>query len=387
MKVGVLIDELVSGGFQKVAIMEVKYLNELGYDASLVVLHRIKNEGYQDLIKKNDIRTIWLSDRLPFFLKLNFRFPFFAFFSFFHVFYPIFIWRYIKRDNFDFFIAHGTYTAFSSIAIKRKLKIPFVSFIHDSVTYIIENKYKTKFSKDFLNILVFMAKKIDTRIIKNSDFVFAFPDMIMEMKKVFPEYPGYKAIFNGCEVLPEDKINFDKSNFAISVTKWDQGKNFDFLLDLWSKLDVKVPLKIIGSFHPVNLKEKMQKSINENKLDNVVELVGKVTEEELYGYYKNAKFMVHPCREAFGMTILEASASGCPAIFTNNSGVSALYTDLVKNILPPENDPGTYKKMITKLIQLNQEEYENLVREYYTSAKNNSWPNHCRRIMEVINHE
>lgn len=384
MKVGVLIDELVSGGFQKVAIMEVKHLNELGYDAVLVVLHRIKNEGYQDLIKKNNIQVIKLSDRLPFFLELNFRFPFFAFFSFFHVFYPIFIWRYIKRDNFDFFVTHGTYTAFSSIAIKRKLKIPFVSFIHDSVTYIIENKYKTKFFSGFLNFLIFIAKKIDRKIIKNSDFVFAFPDMIREMKKIFPKYPRYKEIFNGCEVLPENEINFNKSDFAISVTKWDQGKNFDFLLDIWSNLDVKIPLKVIGSFHPANLKDEMQKAINKNKLNNVVELVGKVTEEELYKYYKNARVMVHPCREAFGMTILEASASGCPAIFTNNSGVSALYTDSVRRMLPPENDLAMYKKMITRLLQLGKDEYEKLVAEYYVSAKNNSWLNHCEKIMEVI---
>lgn len=385
MKVGVLIDELVSGGFQKVAIMEVKYLSELGYDVVLVVLHRIKNEGYQDLIKKNNIRVIRLSDRLPFFLKLNFRFPFFAFFSFFHIFYPIFIWKYIKKDKFDFFITHGTYTAFSSIAIKRKLKIPFVSFIHDSVTYIIENKYKEKFSKGFLNFLIFIAKKIDRKIIKNSDFVFAFPDMIAEMKKIFPEYPRYKEIFNGCEVLPENEINFDKSDFAISVTKWDQGKNFDFLLDLWSKLDVKIPLKVIGSFHPASLKDEMQRSINENKLGDVIELVGRVTEEELYGYYRNAKLMVHPCREAFGMTILEASASGCPAIFTNNSGVVDLYPESIKKLLPKENNLEEYKKTIGEFLQMEEGAYEDLVREYYLSAKNNSWVNHCEKIVSLLN--
>jgi glycosyltransferase involved in cell wall biosynthesis len=384
MKIGVLIDELVSGGFQKVAIMEVKYLNELGYDAVLVVLHKIKNEGYQDLIKKNNIQAIWLSDRLPFFLKLNFKFPFFAFFSFFHVFYPIFIWRYVKKDNFDFFITHGTYTAFSSIIIKRKLRIPFASFIHDSVTYIIENKYKTKLSKGFLHLLIFIAKKIDRKIIKSSDFVVAFPDMVMEMKKIFPSYPNYREIFNGCEILPEDKINFNKSNFAISVTKWDRGKNFDFLLDLWSKLDTKIPLKVIGSFHPATLKDEMQKSINEKKLGNIIKLVGRVTEKELYEYYKNAKFLVHPCREAFGMTILEASASGCPAIFTNNSGVANLYPESIKKLLPDGNNLEEYKKGINEFLKMENGDYENLVRGYYSSARNNSWARHCQQIIKLI---
>ena len=51
MKIGILIDELISGGFQKVALMEVIYLKSLGYDTDLVVLHRTNNLGYQDIIE------------------------------------------------------------------------------------------------------------------------------------------------------------------------------------------------------------------------------------------------------------------------------------------------------------------------------------------------
>jgi len=385
MKIGILIDELISGGFQKVAIMEAKYFNELGHEIVLVVLHRIKNEGYKDLIEKNNIKVVRISDRLPFLLKINFRFPFFAFFSFFHIFYPMFIWKYIKRDNFDFFITHGTYTAFSSIAIKRKLKIPFISFIHDPITYIIENKYRDKFPYGVLKLLTFVAKKLDHMIINNSNAVMAYSDMIKEMKKVFPAYQKYNEIFNGCEVLPEDKINFNKSDFAISVTKWDQGKNFDFLLDLWSQLDIKIPLKIIGSFHPVNLQDEMQKSINGKKLDNVIKLVGRVTEKELSQYYKNAKFLVHPCREAFGMTILEASANGCPSIFTNNSGVADLYPESIKKNLPQENNLDEYKKIISDFLQMERVVYDDLIEEYHLVAKNNSWIKHCEKIIKLIN--
>jgi len=384
MKIGILVDELILGGFQKVAIMETKYLNEIGHDAVLVVLHRIKNEGYQDLIKKNNIKMIRLSDRLPFFLKINFRFPFFSFFSFFHIFYPLFIWKYIKKENFDFFIVHGTYTTFSSIAIKRKLKIPFINFIHDSITYIIENKYQRKFSKSIFIFLIFIAKKVDNRIIKNSDYVIAYPNMILEMKKVFPDYANYQSIFNGCEIIPENKISFNKLNFAISVTKWDKGKNFNFLLDVWNGLKVKIPLKIIGSFHPITLKNEMEELINRKELGETIELVGEVTEEELYKYYHDAKFLVHSCREAFGMTILEASANGCPAIFTKNSGVAELYPKSIRELLPSENGLSEYIKIITEFMQLEQSVYGNLIREYYASAKDNSWVKHCKQIIKLI---
>ncbi|MBA4320656.1 MAG: hypothetical protein C0412_19865 [Flavobacterium sp.] len=384
MKIGILIDELISGGFQKVAIMETKYLNELGHEATLVVLHKAKEEGYQDLIQKNNIKVITLSDRLPFFLKINFRFPFFAFFSFFHIFYPVFIWKYLKKEKFDFLIVHGTYTAFSAMAIKRQLKIPFVSFIHDSVIYIIENKYKNRCSGIVYNFLIFIAQKIDKKIIEKSDSVVAFPDMIAEMKKVCPDYPNYHSIYNGCEVTLENEIKFDKVDFAIAVTKWDQGKNINFLLDVWRSLEKKIPLKIIGSFHPIDLEKEVNESIDEKGLKGIVNLVGKVSEKELEGYYRNAKFLVHPCREAFGMTILEASANGCPAIFTSNSGVAELYPESIKKLLPNEKNSDEYKDIIEDFSQMDKIVYNDFVRDYYSVAKNNSWVNHCEKIIKSI---
>ncbi len=384
MKIGILIDELVSGGFQKVAIMEVKYFNTLGHDASLLVLHRIKDEGYQDLIRQNNIPVVHLSDRLPFFLKLNFKFPFFAFFSFFHVFYPGFIWRYIKYDNFNVLLAHGTYTIFSAIPARRRLKIPCISFIHDSVAYIIDNKYQSKLSRPVYLFLSSVARKIDKKIIRNSDVVLAFPDMITEMKKIMPAYLGYREIFNGCEILPEGELNFNKSDFAIAVTKWDQGKNFSFLLDLWTKLDKKIELKIIGSFHPADLKIEMKKMIDEHHLGSYIELVGEVTEEILSQYYREAKFLIHPCREAFGMTILEASANGCPAVFTRDSGVAELYSESIKDVLPVENNLNQYEKMVDNILQMSKTDYENLVRIYYIHAIKNSWIQHCNNILKLL---
>jgi len=385
MKIGILIDELIPGGFQKVAIMEAKYFKKLGHEASLVVLHRIKNEGYEDLIKENNIRVIRLSDRLPFLLKINFKFPFFAFFSFFHIFYPTFIWRYIERDEFDFFITHGTYTTFSSIAIKKKLKIPFISFIHDSVTYILENKYRNKFPNGVFVALLFVAKRLDCKIINNSDAVIAFPDMIKEMKNICPAYQNYHEIFNGCEAIKETEINFNKSNFAIAATKWDQGKNFGFLLDIWNSSNIKIPLKVIGSFHPATLKDEMEQLVNKKGLNGIVEIVGQVTEEELSKYYRNAKFLVHPCREAFGMTILEASANGCPAIFTNNSGVAVLYPSAVRDRLPVENDLKGYSKEIACWTELGEDDYCNLVKDYYAVAVRSSWVSHSEQIIGYMN--
>jgi len=249
----------------------------------------------------------------------------------------------------------------------------------------LENKYRDKFPNGVFVALLFIAKRLDRKIINNSDAVIAFPDMIKEMKKICPAYQNYHEIFNGCEAIKETEINLNKSDFAIAVTKWDQGKNFGFLLDIWNSLNIKIPLKVIGSFHPTTLKDEMELLINKRGLNGIVEIVGQVTEEELYKYYRSAFFLVHPCREAFGMTILEASANGCPAIFTNNSGVAVLYPSVVRDRLPMENDLNGYSKEIAYLAGLGENDYCNLVKDYYVVAVHNSWVSHSEQIIGYMN--
>jgi glycosyltransferase involved in cell wall biosynthesis len=385
MKIGILIDELISGGFQKVAVMETHYFQKLGYEVSLVVLHRIEHPGYQDIIKKSGIDVICLSDRLPWYFKINFHFPLFAFFSFFHISYPLFVHRYIKKNEFDIFVTHGTYTAFSSITILKKLGIPYICFDHDPIAYILPQKYQNKFLGKLLWFLTPIAKSLDKAIIKNAKAVIAFPDMVVEMRKIYPSYQNYNEIFNGCEILPEGQLNYQRENYAIAVTKWDQGKNFELLLDVWKQLELKIPLKIIGTFARESIRAEYTQAIKDANLENSIEIVGSVSEEILGDYYQKAKLLIHPCREAFGMTILEAAANGCPAIFSNNSGVAELFSENIKQILPKENDADGYLFQIKNILSLNKEGYADFSRDYYATAIRNSWENHCKKIVSLIN--
>lgn len=385
MRIGILVDELISGGFQKVAVMETKYLQKLGYEVLLIALHRVKNTGYRDIIEESNLRVIYLSDRLPWYLKMNFHFPLFAFFSFFHVFYPFFIHRYIKKEEFDIFVTHGTYTAFSSIAIVKKLGVPYICFDHDPIAYILPQKYHNKFLGKLLWFLMPLAKFLDQRIINNAKAVIAYPDMIAEMKKINPNYADYYAIFNGCEVLPEDQLDYRRENYAMAATKWDQGKNFKLLLEVWKQLEPKISLKIVGTFVHESVRVEYEQAIKNANLENIIEIVGSVSEEALRGHYKKAKLLVHPCREAFGMTMLEAAANGCPAIFSDNSGVAELFPLEIIKMLPKENDINGYVTQIKRVLSFSQADYESFAKEYYATAVKNSWENHCKKIVSLIN--
>ena len=287
----------------------------------------------------------------------------------------------MRQEEFDVLIPHGTYTAFSTITLSNKLGIPYICFVHDSISYILKQKYKDKLLGRFLGVLLPIAQILDKIIVQNAESILTFPEMIQEMRELTPNYENFHELQNGCEAIEDAKINYSKKDYAISVTKWDQGKNFAFLVDLWSKLPHKTTLKIIGSFSPLDLERSYKRLIQNAGLSDHIEIIGRVSEKKLSDYYKNARFLIHPCREAFGMTILESSAQGCPSIFTKNSGVASLYTLTLQGQLPEENNLSDYTRLVEYVMGLSNSDYETLVREYHKAAKENSWENHCKIIL------
>jgi hypothetical protein len=95
MKIGILIDELASGGLQKTAIQECKELKRLGHKVKLLVLSRRNSRSFKGLAKGLEIE--FLEDRLKPWQRASFKFPIFAYFSLFHLTYPLFLPSKIKK--------------------------------------------------------------------------------------------------------------------------------------------------------------------------------------------------------------------------------------------------------------------------------------------------
>jgi len=211
--------------------------------------------------------------------------------------------------------------------------------------------------------------------------VIAYSDMIKFMSKLYPNKKKYSEIYNGVELK---SFNSARKSFAITATKWDQGKNLEFLINIWDNISEKTPLKIVGKFVPEKLRMDYSRMIKDKKLETKVEIIGPVSENQLAKLYSEAIMLVHPCREAFGMTILEAWATGCPCVFSTNSGVINITEDQLTNPLPRENNIKDYYSSINYILELNKKEYQNLSRMCYSIASKNSWQNHCKKIIQLI---
>src|SRR4030042_2509342 len=106
MNLAVLIDYLIPGGVQLEAIEEVKYLNRIGHNATLLIL--VNDQKYRTLAK--GIPHVFLSPNLPSPLNLTYKLPFFSFFSTTHLLSPVFIPKYFRNKRFDLIISHGSST-------------------------------------------------------------------------------------------------------------------------------------------------------------------------------------------------------------------------------------------------------------------------------------
>src|SRR4030042_6168543 len=110
-KIGILIDQLIIGGVQKIALEDARALKKMGHNVTLLVLMK---KGYDNKFKgfSKGVDIRFLSDSYPFFLKYSIKFPIFSFFSTLHVLSPILAPFVIKKHEFDIIVSHGTTTCF-----------------------------------------------------------------------------------------------------------------------------------------------------------------------------------------------------------------------------------------------------------------------------------
>lgn len=103
------------------------------------------------------------------------------------------------------------------------------------------------------------------------------------------------------------KFSIDESaveDWFLIVSRLVPYKRIDIAIEAFNRLCL--PLIVVGGGRD---KERLQSMAKTN-----IEFVGKVSEEELKGYYRKCKAFIFTGKEDFGITSLEAQASGRPVI-------------------------------------------------------------------------
>jgi phosphatidylinositol alpha-1,6-mannosyltransferase len=104
-------------------------------------------------------------------------------------------------------------------------------------------------------------------------------------------------------------------------------------------------------------KEKIQQAIQEKNLIGRVFLLGQVREKELQALYQATDLFVMPNIkvkgdvEGFGLTLLEASANGLPAVASKLEGIQNAVTDGANGVLVESSNAQAFRQKINQLLR------------------------------------
>jgi glycosyltransferase involved in cell wall biosynthesis len=137
---------------------------------------------------------------------------------------------------------------------------------------------------------------------------------------------------------PLPRPNADQGRYALFVGRLDPEKGVRTMLDAWKELS-DIPLKIRGSGQMEN--ETLQ-FINENGLSKAIEVVGRLSKDELTQLIKSSRFLVWPSEgyyETFGYVAVESFSCEVPVIASGTGVMAEIVTDGITGLHFNPGDP------------------------------------------------
>ena len=234
--------------------------------------------------------------------------------------------HYIDSINSDLIVSHNPYHGLSGAKqAKRKGKVQHIAFRLKADHWTEQESPEVSFKHKLGYVL---KKSQYQRSIDEVDFVIAISDY---MKKVALKNGLNKPIYlmyNGVDTQRFKEREPDPSyksqvlcvmNFNIP----EKIKLFEETLKEFSDKELDYTLTVLGDGIYFN---RIKKYVKNNGLSNNILFMGHVRDVE--NYYSNCDVLLHPSNlESFGMSLLEAGASGKPCVTSNVGAIPEIVLD------------------------------------------------------------
>jgi glycosyltransferase involved in cell wall biosynthesis len=137
--------------------------------------------------------------------------------------------------------------------------------------------------------------------------------------------------------------------FVGALTRWHGYKGLGALLKAMKLAARSIPSILLLVVGDGDLRPQYERKAHELGLSGNVIFVGDAPDEELPAYYAASDVLVLPSEdmsEGFGLTLLEANASGRPCIGSNTGGIPEVICDGYNGFLAPPKDPETLARKV-----------------------------------------
>lgn len=134
-------------------------------------------------------------------------------------------------------------------------------------------------------------------------------------------YVLYPSVSN--DILDQNKMDFElqRGNNVITVSRIASGKNLEIIPQIAKSTDSDISFTIVGLLDSERLLHYLLKLINDLKVSDRVRILTNIKRKQLSRLLQNSKVYLHPTTyEHFGISIIEAMASGCIPVVHNSGG-------------------------------------------------------------------
>ncbi len=297
----------------------------------------------------------------------------------------------------DVDILHQTYDYNAFPISKEKMRKPLVVTAHHPF------RREHEIIKANLNILdyfQYLAKRrlpyldlMQKKLCERADKIIAVSsytaENILEENKNLAD--KIEIIPNGVDInrfnpdIPRDivrknmKISCDE-RVILFIGRLDFNKGIKYLIEAFSKLKIpKVKLIIVGRGP---LKDQIKQLIEKLNLSKKVQLLENVTDETLPQIYRASDIFVLPSlMEGFGISILEAMASGIPCIGTTAGGAVDIISSNNGILIPPADINSLRDAM--KILLTDDLMYRRFSIQCRKKAEGFSWDHVVERTINV----
>ena len=287
------------GGAEVVGLTMMRELNADLYTTN-IDLEKIKKMGFSDVISR--IKSI---GRVP--KNAPFR-------------QQIVSWRFRKLNlasKYDFFIINGDWAV--SAAINNK---PNLWYVNATIREIWDlNKYVrqglTIFKRPIFDLWVLYNRYLNKKFINHVNTIASNSTFTKERVKKYLNRES-ELVY---PPIQTNKFNYKKTgDYWLSVNRLIGYKRIEIQMQAFTKMPNE-KLIVIGPYEKSKTSQTYVDFIKKIKPQNVTLIEGADSFEELSNYYANCKGFITTClKEDFGMTAIEALASGKPIIAPNEGG-------------------------------------------------------------------
>mgnify|MGYP001453097646 CR=1 FL=1 len=175
------------------------------------------------------------------------------------------------------------------------------------------NLYKNSqgVKRKFLDFIILILKKIDFKYAQRANHYIAMTEETSKRIKDCYSFNYKIDIINPSIDTSKYYISNQKKEYYLVVSRLEEYKKVDLAINTFNKLGFN--LKIVGGG--------MESSYLKNMAKSNIEFLEKINDNELADLYSNCKALIFPQHEDYGLTPIEANASGRPVIALNKGGV------------------------------------------------------------------